>query len=137
MIPDVEATTREAVNLRRSVVVAACLGGAALAVLAPFGRGWLALFCCLGLALGLLNLVLVRRSAARFAVSEDPNKKRRFAVSVLGRLALITALALGFALMLQPDGLGVFAGLAVFQFLTIATASIPLLRELRQSGAQV
>jgi hypothetical protein len=129
----VTATTKSVVNLRRAVPIAAGLGAVSFVVLAPMGYPLAALFFCGGLGLGLLNTSLVQRSAARFAVSGDPNK-RRFAVSVLARLSLITALAVGLALALQPEGLGVFAGLAVFQLVMIFIASVPLVRELRQSG---
>lgn len=131
--PDVTATTKSVVNLRRAVPIAAGLGAVSFVVLAPMGYPLAALFFCGGLGLGLLNTSLVQRSAARFAVSGDPNK-RRFAVSVLARLSLITALAVGLALALQPEGFGVFAGLAVFQLVMIFIASVPLVRELRQSG---
>ena len=138
-----EATDREApvsstpvVNLRRAALIAACLGAASFGVLAPTGYPLAAAFFCGGLGLGLLNTALVQRSAARFATRGDPNK-RRFAVSVLARLALITALAVGLALALRPDGLAVFAGLAAFQLLMIFMASVPLLRELRQSRVGV
>ncbi len=131
--PDVTATTKSVVNLRRAMPIAAGLGAVSFVVLAPMGYPLAALFFCGGLGLGLLNTSLVQRSAARFAASGDPNK-RRFAVSVLARLSLITALAVGLALALQPEGLGVFAGLAVFQLVMIFIASVPLVRELRQSG---
>jgi len=131
--PDVTATTKSVVNLRRAMPIAAGLGAVSFVVLAPMGYPLTAAFFCGGLGLGLLNTSLVQRSAARFAVSGYPNQ-RRFAVSVLARLTFITALAVGLALALQPEGLGVFAGLAVFQLLMIFIASIPLVRELRQSG---
>ncbi|MGH3547981.1 MAG: ATP synthase subunit I [Pseudonocardiaceae bacterium] len=127
------ATTKAVVNLRRAMPIAAGLGAVSFVVLSPLGHPLTAAFFCGGLALGLLNTLLVQRSAARFAASGDPNK-RRFAVSVLARLTLITALAVGLALAMQPDGLGVFAGLAVLQLLMIFIASVPLVRELRQSG---
>lgn len=131
--PDVTATTKSVVNLRRAMPIAGGLGVVSFVVLAPMGYPLAAAFFCGGLGLGLLNTSLVQRSAARFAASGDPNK-RRFAVSVLARLTLITALAVGLALALQPEGLGVFAGLAVFQLLMVFIASVPLVRELRQSG---
>jgi hypothetical protein len=121
------------VTLRRAMPIAACLGAASLVVLAPMGYPLAAVFFCGGLGLGLLNTALVQRSAARFAASGDPNK-RRFAVSVLARLTLITGLAVGLALALQPEGLGVFAGLAALQLVVIFIASVPLVKELRQSG---
>jgi predicted lipid-binding transport protein (Tim44 family) len=101
-------------------------------VLVPAGYPLAAAFFCAGLALGLLNTTMVQRSAARFAAMGNPSKKR-FAGSVLGRLALITVL--GIAVLVQPEGLGVFAGLAAFQLLMIFMASIPLLRELREQSA--
>ncbi|HVE96937.1 MAG TPA: hypothetical protein VNA67_08135 [Pseudonocardiaceae bacterium] len=133
MTPDVITSTATVVNLRRAALIAAGLGVASFVVLAPMGYPLAAAFFCGGLGLGLLNTRLVQRSAARFAAKGDPSK-RRFAVAVLGRLALITVLAVGLALALQPEGLGVFAGLAVFQLLMIFMASIPLLKELRRSG---
>ena len=131
--PDVTATTKSVVNLRRAMPIAAGLGAVSFVVLAPMGYPLTAVFFCGGLGLGLLNTSLVQRSAARFAASGDPNK-RKFAVSVLARLTLITALAVGLALALQPEGLGVFAGLAVFQLLMIFLAMVPPVRELRQAG---
>lgn len=134
MIPDVNASSRTAVNLRHAALVAAGLGVAGFVVLAPMGYPLAGAFFCAGLTLGLLNTALVQRSAARFAAMGNPSKKR-FAVAVLGRLALITVLALGLALLLQPEGLGVFGGLAVFQLMMIFLASIPMLRQLRQAEA--
>ncbi|MGQ0719502.1 MAG: hypothetical protein ACT4NP_19745 [Pseudonocardiales bacterium] len=133
MTPDVITSTRSVVNLRRAALIAAGLGVASFVVLTPMGYPLAAAFFCGGLALGLLNTRLVQRSAARFAVSGDPSK-RRFAVAVLARLALITVLAVGLALVLQPEGLGVFAGLATLQLLMIFMASVPLVKELRRSG---
>jgi hypothetical protein len=125
-----------AVSMRRLAVIAAVLGVAMIAVLFPFGLLGVALFGCVGIGLGLLNTALIRRTAERYAASDDPHKKRRSAGNVLGRLAIITLLALGFAMLLRPDGLGVFLGLAVFQFVMIFVVTVPLIKELRRSGAQ-
>jgi hypothetical protein len=35
--------------------------------------------------------------------------------------------------LLRPAGLAVFAGLAIFQLLTIVSAMLPLVKEIRQS----
>jgi hypothetical protein len=121
-----------AADLRRVSVLAACLGAAGVVVMILVGRPWMGAFAVLGLGLGLLNAVLVRRSAARFASTDSP-RKASFAASALGRLALITVLALGFALIVRPDGLGVFIGLAAFQLLMIGVGLVPLLKEIRSS----
>src|SRR5918997_463354 len=133
--PDVITSTATVVNLRRAALIAAGLGVASFVVLTPMGYPLAATFFCGGLGLGLLNTRLVQRSAARFAASGDPSK-RRFAVAVLARLALITALAVGLAMVVQPEGLGVFAGLAALQLLMIFMASVPLIKELRRSGME-
>jgi hypothetical protein len=90
-------------------------------------------FGCAGLGLGAFNSWLVQRSVVRFAASQAPSKKRQFALSVLGRLGLVTVLALACALLVRPAGLAVFAGLAAFQLLMLGGASLPLVKELRGS----
>jgi hypothetical protein len=75
----------------------------------------------------------VQRSVVRFATSEAANRKRRFTLSVLGRLGAITVVAGGCAFAVRPDGLGAIAGLAFFQLIMIGGASVPLLKELRSS----
>src|SRR5664279_1454188 len=118
-------------NLRRSLVVSICLGVASLLVLALLGHPLMGLFACVGLALGAMNSRMVQRSVLNFASSEAPNKKSRFTRSVLGRLGLVTLIAIGCAMLVRPDGLGVFCGLAVFQLLMLGGASIPVFRSLR------
>lgn len=127
-----------AVSMRRLAVIAAVLGVAMIAALTPFGLLVMALFGCIGIGLGLLNTAMIQRTAGRYAASDDPHRKRRSAGNVLGRLAIITLLALGCAMLLRPDGLGVFLGLALFQFVMIFAVTIPLVKELRRtSGVQV
>ena len=133
---DATVSAKAAVKLGRVVPIAACLGIASFVVLVPMGYPLAAALFCGGLGLGVLNMALVQRSAARFAATGNPIK-RRFAMSALARLAVITALAVGMALVLRPQGLAVFAGLAACQLLMIFIASVPLIRELRQSGVEV
>lgn len=121
-----------AADLRRVSLLAAILGVAGMVVAVLVGRPWMGAFAVLGLLLGLLNAILVRRSAARFAIVDSP-RKSTFAVSALGRLALITMLAFVFVLFVRPDGLGVFVGLAAFQLLMIGVGLVPLLKDLRAS----
>ena len=41
-------------------------------------------------------------------------------------------LAFGCALLFRPPGLAVFAGLAVFQFIAVASSMVPLIKEIRK-----
>jgi len=109
------------------------LGIAATIALAFIGHFVMGLFLILGLGLGALNTWLVQRAVVAYAASEAGNKKARFTRSVFGRLGIITVLAVGAAFLDRPDGLGVFAGLSVFQMFMLGGASVPLVKQLRQS----
>jgi hypothetical protein len=118
-------------TFRRTALMAAAAAVVAVAALVPAGYPRMALFGCAGLALGLFNAWLVQRSVARFSGGQ-PHRKARFTAAMLGRLAVITAVAITCAILIRPDGLAVFGGLAVFQLLTIISASVPLVREIRR-----
>jgi hypothetical protein len=117
-------------TFRRSAVAAVVIAVVALAVLVPMGLGLYAVFGAVGLGLGVLNSWLVVRAVANFAATQP--SKAAFSRSVLGRLALITVLAFGCALLFRPTGLAVFAGLAVFQFVAVASSMVPLIKEIRK-----
>jgi hypothetical protein len=40
-------------------------------------------------------------------------------------------IAVGVALLIRPDGLGVFAGLAFFQLLMVGGATVPVYKQLK------
>jgi hypothetical protein len=112
--------------------VASCLGLASIGVLAVFGHPLMGMFVCVGLGLGALNNRMLQQSMRHFA-SRPAMSKGQFSQRVLLRLGVVTALAFGFGLLFRPDGLGVFAGLAIFQVLMLVGASVPVLRSLRHS----
>jgi membrane protein YqaA with SNARE-associated domain len=111
--------------------MAACVGVVAVLVTGLLGHVLMGLFACVGLGLGALNSFMVQRAVVNFASSEAPNKKARFTRSVLARLGLITVIAVGVALLIRPDGLGVFAGLAFFQLLMVGGATVPVYKQLK------
>ncbi len=119
-----------AANLRRSVIVSGLLGVGAIVASAFAGHVLFGVFCCVGLALGAVNNRMLQKSVVRFATAGDPSKKR-FRHGVMGRLGLVTLIAIGLALLVRPDGLGVFVGLAVFQVLMLVGAAVPVMRSLR------
>ena len=119
-------------NLRRSVIMAATIGVLTLIVSGLLGHVLLGVFVLVGLGLGAGNTWLVQRSVVSYANSEATNKKGRFTRSVLGRLAIITVVALGLALLVRPDGVGVLAGVAIFQMLMLGGASVLAFKQLKQ-----
>jgi len=117
-------------TFRRAVMMAGVATLIAVGVLLALGYGLFGLFLVVGVALGTLNMWLAVRAVASFA-SNRPSRAR-FSGSVLGRLAVITVLALGCAWLFRPAGIAVFGGLALFQFFAIVSSLLPLIKEIRQ-----
>lgn len=118
-------------NYKRALIATPVLGGTGLLVSSVLGYWIAGVLFCVGLALGLVNISLMLRATARFSASDDPSK-RPIILGTLRRLAIITALALPLAIYFQPEGIAVVFGLAVFQLLTVAGMSGPILREVRK-----
>lgn len=112
-----------------------CLVITAAAVLAAGLSGHLlaGVFFGVGLLLGLLNALLVRRSVAAITAQDHP-LKRSMAVNSATRLAVITVLALIIAFVFRPAGLGVMFGLALFQVLLVVTTTLPVWKKIRATG---
>lgn len=98
------------------------------------GHPLIGLFGCLGLALGMLNFYLLRRSVLRMAgnAATTTVTKKQVAFSSLSRLMAITALAIACAVLVRPAGIAVFFGLAVCQLVMGARAVVPAVKELRK-----
>ncbi|MGV0626904.1 ATP synthase subunit I [Mycolicibacter minnesotensis] len=87
-----------------------------------------------GLALGLANALLVRRSVQNITTKANPQKSQ-MALNSASRLLVISVVGLGIAYLFRPLGLGVLAGLAVFEVLLVVTTTLPVVRTLRRSAA--
>ena len=72
---------------------------------------------------GTVNYRLVGVSVDKVAAMGTDNPKRPLAANTMGRLGIITVIALGLAFVNKGLGFGVLAGLAVFQFLLIANVA--------------
>jgi hypothetical protein len=131
--PRLAVPVQAAANLKRSVLVAIVIGALALAVVAVIGHPLAGGFVYLGLALGALNTWLVQKSVVHFGESEAADKKRRFVIGVIGRLSLITLVAAVVLYLARLEGLGVLAGLALFQLIMLGGAAVPMIKELRHS----
>jgi hypothetical protein len=119
-----------AANLRRAAIVAAILGIASIVVASFAGHPLMGIFICLGLAFGGGNNWLLQRTVQRYGASEKP-PKGKFTSRVFLRLGAITLVAVGIALLIRPDGLGIFFGLAAFQIVMLVGAAVPVFRGLR------
>ena len=52
--------------------------------------------------------------------------------STISRLAVIAIVAIGAAVLLWPDGIGLLLGLAIFRLIALVMTTIPLLKELKK-----
>ncbi len=104
---------------RRTVAAALIVGVAALVAAFSFGYLWVGVGACIGLALGTVNYRLVGVSVDKVAATGTENPKRPLAANTLGRLGIVTVIALGLTFVNKGLGFGVLGGLAVFQFLLI------------------
>ena len=104
---------------RRTVAASLVVGVAALVAAFAFGYLWVGVGACIGLALGTINYRMVGVSVDKVAATGTDNPKRPLAANTMGRLAIVTVIALGLAFLNKGLGFGTLAGLAVFQFLLI------------------
>jgi hypothetical protein len=119
------------ISLRRPLLISAGLGAVALVVSALLHHVPMGILGCIGLGLGLANARMLQRDVLTVISRDNPSKK---AVGILSarRLLIITAIAVALGIFVRPDGLGVFFGLAVYQFINIAHTALPVMKERRQ-----
>ncbi|MHC9294009.1 ATP synthase subunit I [Mycobacterium sp. LTG2003] len=121
----------------RLLIVCVALTGVAVLAAGFTGHIFFGLFFGAGLALGLINALLVRRAVESITAEEHPLKKK-MAVNSATRLLVITAVALAIAFVFRTSGgIAVLFGLAVFQALLVMSTSIPVLRKIRANGLDV
>ncbi|MCL4415063.1 MAG: ATP synthase subunit I [Acidimicrobiales bacterium] len=119
---------------RRAALAALAAGIVALVVGVVAGYALTGLGFCIGLGLGLGNFRMVTRSVERVSRSMRPDKRRPLATSTLGRLGVVSAVAVALLLVDAPLGFGTLVGLAFFEMLLLANVTVSLLRSSGQAG---
>jgi len=61
---------------------------------------------------------------------EQPSRNQMIAATIV-RLTVLTVVAVGRAIVLWPDGIGLLLGLAIFRLIALVMTTIPLLKELK------
>jgi len=114
---------------RRTALVALVVGAGALVGLSLLGYAMVGLGVCVGLALALGNFRLIAASTVKASSSERADKRRPLVMNTLGRLGVISVVALGLVLLQRQLGFGTLIGLAVFQFALVANVVVAMLRD--------
>lgn len=113
-------------------LLAICVVFAGLVTLAAglLGHVMVGVFFGVGLALGLLNAVLVQRSVEAITADAHP-LKRKMALNSATRLLAMTVVGLTIAFVFRPQGLGVVFGMALFQVLLVLSTALPVMKKLK------
>jgi hypothetical protein len=117
----------------RLLVICALLGGLATLAAGLLGHVMVGVFFGVGLALGLLNALLVQRSVDAITADAHP-LKRKMALNSATRLMVMTVIGLTIAFIFRPQGLGVVFGMALFQVVLVISTALPVMKKLK-SGA--
>jgi dipeptide/tripeptide permease len=113
-------------------LLAICIVLTGLASLAAglLGHVMVGVFFGVGLALGLLNAVLVQRSVDAITAEAHP-LKRKMALNSATRLLVMTVIGLTIAFIFRPQGLGVVFGMALFQVVLVISTALPVMKKLK------
>lgn len=117
---------------RKILVVALVLVVATYWIAGQLGEWRLAACIAAGIALGLVNHVATEFWLLKLISSGEQPSRNQMIVSTVARLAVLTVVAVGVAVLFWPDGIGLLLGLAIFRLIALVMTSIPLLKELKQ-----
>jgi hypothetical protein len=124
------ARRRGAKGVWRVGIVPAALGIVAIALGLSLGHAQIGVLLAVGFALGTANGLLVEQATARMAPDEDPDR-RAVVKSSLGRLGLVSAVALLIAFLARPNGWVLLLGLAGYQILALLSQLGAAMRQAR------
>jgi hypothetical protein len=116
---------------RKTVLVALGLAVAAYWIVGQLGEWRLAGCLSLGIALGLVNHLATEYWLLRIISSGEQPSRGQMVRATVVRLVALTAVAVGLAVWLWPDGVGLLLGLAIFRLLALMMTSVTLLKELK------
>ncbi|MCI4675042.1 ATP synthase subunit I [Candidatus Mycolicibacterium alkanivorans] len=114
----------------RLLAICCALTALAVGLAAVAGHVMIGAFFGVGLALGLINAVLVQRSVESITAGDHP-LKRKMALNSATRLLIISVIGLTIAFVFRPSGLGVLFGLALFQVLLVLSTALPVWKKIR------
>lgn len=125
---------REVVRVQRKVVlVGLVLMVAAYWFMGPLGQWRTATLTAVGILLALVNHLMSERWLGRVVSAEIEPTRGGIAASAFTRLAILSVVAVGIAVLFWPDGVALLLGLALFRLVALVMTGIPLLKELKKA----
>ncbi len=117
---------------KKTILVALTLVVATYWIAGQLGEWRLAACIAGGIALGLVNHLVTEFWLLKMISSGEQPSRNQMIASTVARLAVLTVVAVGVAVLVWPDGIGLLLGLAVFRLIALVMTGIPLLKELKQ-----
>ena len=102
-------------------------------VCGQLGRWTLAGCVAAGVALALANHLATELWLLRLITSGRQATRNEMIAATVVRLLVLTVVAVGLAVMLWPDGIGLLLGLAIFRLIALMMTSLTLLKELKKA----
>jgi hypothetical protein len=118
----------------RLLLICVALTALATVAAARLDQPAFGVFFGLGLALGLVNALLIRRSVSSITAEAHP-LKAKMALNSATRLLIITVIGLVIAYVFRPLGLGALVGLATFEVLLVSSTALPVVKKLRMQAS--
>ncbi len=118
---------------RKIVYVALGFMVASFWVCGQLGRWTLAGCIAAGVALALANHIATEMWLLRLITSGRQATRNEMIAATVVRLLVLTVVAVGLAVMLWPDGVGLLLGLAIFRLIALMMTSLTLLKELKKA----
>ncbi|MFC7493712.1 MULTISPECIES: hypothetical protein [unclassified Nocardioides] len=84
-----------------------------------------------GVLLGLVNHLATEYWLLKTITSGAQPTRGQMIVATIVRLTILTVVAIGAAVILWPDGIGLLLGLAIFRLIALVMTTLPLLKELK------
>jgi hypothetical protein len=118
---------------RKTLLVAVVLVVATYWIAGQLGEWRLAGCIAAGIALGLANHVVTELWLLKLISSGEEPTRNKIAASTFVRLLILSIVAIGIAVAMWPDGIGLLLGLAIFRLIALVMTGIPLLKELNKA----
>lgn len=117
---------------RKAILVATVMVVGSAWIVGALGRWPLAGCIAGGIVLGLINHLVTEFWLLKIITSGEQPTRNQMVATTLLRLLVLTAVAVGIAVLVWPDGIGLLLGLAIFRLIALVMTGIPLLRELKK-----
>lgn len=118
---------------RRTLLVGALLCAAVFLISVPAGKPEIGVFFSIGVVLSFINHLMTEVSLYKSLQTSDGLSRKQFALGSIGRLALITLIALAIVATFWPYGATVLIGLALMHLVMLLFTGLPLLNEMRKA----